>query len=74
MKSESTSAQISPLFLLGLILILLKVAGHLEWPWLWVLAPFWGPIAIVLSIAAIITVGGLLLAGAILLIEWKGSK
>lgn len=32
--------------LLGLIFITLKLTGHVAWPWLWVLAPFWIPAAL----------------------------
>jgi hypothetical protein len=40
-----------PIFgILGLIFITLKLTGHITWSWLWVLAPFWIPLAIALVI------------------------
>lgn len=36
--------------ILGLIFITLKLTGHIEWSWLWVLSPFWIPIAIIAAI------------------------
>lgn len=33
--------------LLGLLFIGLKLGGAIGWSWWWVLAPFWGPIALV---------------------------
>ncbi len=40
-----------PIFgILGLIFITLKLTGHIAWSWLWVLAPFWIPLAIALLI------------------------
>ena len=40
-----------PIFgILGLIFITLKLTGHITWSWLWVLAPFWIPVAITLVI------------------------
>lgn len=33
-------------FILGLLFVLLKITGHLAWSWLWVLAPFWLPLAL----------------------------
>jgi len=30
---------------LGLIFVILKMTGNITWPWLWVLAPFWLPLA-----------------------------
>ncbi|QIW86393.1 hypothetical protein VLC5_23 [Klebsiella phage VLC5] len=31
---------------LGLIFVTLKLTGVIAWSWLWVLLPFWGPIAL----------------------------
>lgn len=31
---------------LGLIFVTLKLTGAIAWSWLWVLLPFWGPIAL----------------------------
>lgn len=42
---------------LGLIFVTLKLTGVIAWSWLWVLLPFWGPIAlgvILLLLAGII--------------------
>lgn len=38
---------------LGIVLIVLKLMGSIELAWVWVLAPFWGPWALVLSLVAI---------------------
>lgn len=43
---------------LGILFIALKLTGVVAWSWLWVLAPFWIPLAIAL---------GFFLVGAILL-------
>jgi hypothetical protein len=43
-----------PIFgILGLIFITLKLCGVISWSWLWVLAPFWIPLAILLSVFAV---------------------
>lgn len=31
----------SVLPLLGVLFIALKLTGHIDWAWIWVLAPFW---------------------------------
>lgn len=31
---------------LGLIFVTLKLTGVIAWSWLWVLLPFWGPMAL----------------------------
>ena len=32
---------------LGVVFLVLKLVGVIDWPWVWVLAPFWIPIALV---------------------------
>lgn len=57
MSDTQQAAQNWPILgLLGLIFITLKLTGHIAWSWWWVLAPFWGPFALVAVIF-----GGLLL-------------
>lgn len=40
--------------LLGLVFLVLKLLGVIAWPWVWVLSPFWIPLAI--GIIAIVIV------------------
>jgi uncharacterized protein (DUF983 family) len=54
---QAKSGGIGILGILGLIFITLKLTGYIKWSWLWVLAPFWIPFAIVL---ALLLIGGLL--------------
>lgn len=61
-SSSSNSYSPSVLGLLGVLFVGLKLTGHIGWPWVWVLAPFWIPI--------VIAVVFLLIAGIIVLI-WK---
>lgn len=37
---------------LGVVFIVLKLVGVIDWPWIWVLAPFW--ISFILGIIGII--------------------
>lgn len=39
---------------LGVTFIVLKLTGVIAWSWLWVLAPFWLPIAIVLVVLVVL--------------------
>ena len=39
--------------LLGVLFVGLKLTGHIAWPWIWVLSPFWLPLATVLTLAVI---------------------
>ena len=36
-----------PLSLLGVAFVVLKLTGNIDWSWLWVLAPFWIPWALI---------------------------
>ena len=50
---------VTPLSLLGVAFIVLKVMGQITWSWWWVLAPFWIPviIAILLCLFTISMIG-----------------
>lgn len=37
--------------------IVLKLCKVIDWPWIWVLAPTWVSLALVVIVAAIVTVG-----------------
>lgn len=41
--------------LLGLIFVTLKLTGHITWSWWLVTLPFWGGLALVLSVTLILT-------------------
>lgn len=54
--SNTTKVQSSFPFLsiLCLIFITLKLTGYIAWSWLWVLAPIWIPISIILIVFVIV--------------------
>ena len=60
-KREVTIVRETPgvMALLGLIFITLKLCGVIDWAWVWVLAPFWISLAIILGLF----IGGLMLIG-----------
>lgn len=63
-KTEVTNNGIGAMGLLGVILVTLKLVGIeslAEVSWWWVTAPFWGPAAILLSIAAACLIVALIL-------------
>jgi pilus assembly protein TadC len=49
-KSVEYRSYFPVLGVLGIVLVILKAMGYLDWSWWWVLAPFWGPWALGLSI------------------------
>ena len=62
---------IGALSILGIILVVLKLIGGINISWVWVLAPFWIPLAInlaVILIVAAIAIIALLIAA---IVEWR---
>jgi hypothetical protein len=53
-SSSASSGGIGVSGLLGVAFVVLKLTGHIAWPWLWVLAPFWIPLALVLAAFAVV--------------------
>jgi len=51
---------ISFFLVLFLLFLALKLGGYINWSWVWVTVPLWGPVAV--------TVGGVLLSGLLILI------
>lgn len=47
----TTSSGVSGMFLLGILFVGLKLTGNIDWSWWWVTLPFWGGIALFLSVA-----------------------
>jgi hypothetical protein len=53
-SSSASSGGIGVSGLLGVAFVVLKLTGHITWPWLWVLSPFWIPLALVLAAFAVV--------------------
>jgi hypothetical protein len=51
--TSSGSSGIGVTGLLGVAFVVLKLTHTIDWPWIWVLAPFWMPLAIVLFVLVI---------------------
>lgn len=51
--SNSNSGGVGVLGLLGVVFVTLKLTHTIDWSWWWVTAPFWGPAALLLVIAAL---------------------
>lgn len=48
--------------ILAIIFMVLKLTGNIDWPWVWVFAPIWIPLAIALGILAIYGIIALIIA------------
>lgn len=51
---RSQRSHVGFLHLLTLLLIGLKLTGHIAWSWIWVFAPLWVPIAIALMFLVLV--------------------
>lgn len=54
-----SSSGVGAIGLLGVAFVVLKLCGVINWPWVWVLAPFW--IGLILVVVIISIVMGLLM-------------
>lgn len=52
-KVRTSSSSIGLGAILFVVFLILKLTGHIDWSWVWVLAPIWVPAAFVLSILVI---------------------
>jgi hypothetical protein len=52
--NTASSSGIGALGLLGVAFVVLKLAHVIDWPWIWVLAPFWAGLVLVVIIAWLI--------------------
>lgn len=48
--------------LVGIIFVILKLTGNLTWPWIWVLAPFWGLFALAAVAGVLIFIAAFIVA------------
>lgn len=49
-KKTVVSSGCSLATVLGVVFLVLKLVGVIDWAWVWVLAPFWIPVALVIAV------------------------
>ncbi len=66
----------SPMFLLLLLFLGLKLTNVITWSWWWVMAPLWGPLAVIFIIMTVVFFGVLAASGVIALwsVVYNGLK
>jgi len=52
-NSSTSSGGVGVAGLLGVAFIVLKLTHVIDWAWIWVLAPFWTPLAFVMALMGI---------------------
>lgn len=53
-STAGSQGGIGILGVLGIVFIVLKLVGVIDWSWWWVLAPFWGPLALGLAMLTVV--------------------
>ena len=69
-KTRGETTGIGVCGLLGVAFVILKLCHVIEWPWVWVTAPFWGPVAAVL----LFLLGMVVLWSLAKLVKWVGRR
>jgi len=64
--NKSSSSGMSVISVLGIVFIVLKLCHVIDWSWWWVLAPFWGGVAlcrlVMVAIVLFVAASGLIAA------------
>lgn len=55
--------------LLLVLFVALKLTGHIGWSWVWVVSPFWVPVAVALAVAVVA-----LIVWGIASVVWPGPS
>ena len=69
-NGSTQSGGIGIIGLLGIVFVVLKLTGYIDWSWWWVTAPFWGGLALCSLIGLI----GLVIIGVVALIADVAEK
>lgn len=48
--------KVTPIFLLALTFVILKLVGKIDWSWWWVLTPVWGTYVVVFAWVILVAV------------------
>jgi hypothetical protein len=54
MSNESKGGGVGICTVVGIVFIILKCCGVLNWSWVWILSPFWIPVALVIFLLIIL--------------------
>ncbi len=53
MSDKEKGGGVGILTVIGIVFIILKLCNLITWSWIWVLAPFWAPVVLVIIIIII---------------------
>ena len=55
-NNTSITGGVISVSVLSVVFIILKLFKVINWPWIWVLCPLWGPIVLTIGLFGIITI------------------
>jgi hypothetical protein len=58
--NQTSAPAVSLASLLTVLFVGLKLTGFVSWPWYWVLAPLWVPLAALVSVAVVLGIFALI--------------
>lgn len=58
MSNTTSSSGVSASTVLGIVFVVLKLVGVIDWSWVWVLAPFWIPAALFFIVLLVFVILG----------------
>lgn len=73
-NSSSSNGGIGFVGLLAIAFIVLKLCGVIHWSWLWVLAPLWGGLALLLVIVGLILGGAAVIGLVVAALDSRKKK
>lgn len=56
MSSQNTASQVSFASVIGIVFVVLKLAGIIDWSWIWVLSPWWIMLSLMMFVIVLFTV------------------
>lgn len=62
-SNRAKSGGVSTITIIGIVFVILKFCKVIDWPWIWVLCPFWGPLALLIVILGVVVLISILCEG-----------
>ena len=58
MSDDNKSRGVGISTVVGIVFVILKLCGLIDWSWVWVLCPFWLPVVLILLVILLAAIKG----------------
>lgn len=58
MSDDNKSRGVGISTVIGIVFVILKLCGLIDWSWVWVLCPFWLPVVLILLVILLAAIKG----------------